>query len=136
MKIFYASLILIIGLVGCAGTSVKDMNMPDGTRAKNVKCNIDSQKCFEAATESCKATQGKYRVITSHSNAGGTAADILPGPVTWFNMSYICGDSDGLMPKFEFRGERFKPEAFESMSRPTTRTTCNTFNGVTNCVTR
>jgi hypothetical protein len=129
-------LVLAIGLVGCAATSVKDMNLPDGSRAKNVKCNIDSQKCFQAATESCTESNGKYRVTASHSNAGGTAADILPGPVTWFNMTYICGESDGLLPKFEFRGERYIPQPTEQIQRRTTRTTCNTFNGVTNCTTR
>jgi hypothetical protein len=31
----------------------------------------------------------------SHNHAGGLLADILPGPVTWYAMSYTCGPSDG-----------------------------------------
>jgi hypothetical protein len=28
----------------------------------------------------------------------------MPGPVTWYSMTYQCGPSDGKMPAFAFRG--------------------------------
>jgi hypothetical protein len=94
-------------LSGCASPVVTELKAPDGTSLRNVKCNIDSQKCFVLASESCKHTNGVYKVVASHSNAGGTIADAMPGPVTWYNMTYACGPTDGKMPDFPFRGERF-----------------------------
>ena len=103
----YALLIIGLLLSGCASPVISEIKAPDGTSLKNVKCNIDTQKCFVLATESCKETKGVYKVIASHSNAGGTIADVMPGPVTWYNLTYVCGPSDGKMPNFPFRGERF-----------------------------
>lgn len=131
MKIILTAIFSLF-LVGCASTTVKDLRMPDGKNAKNVKCNLDSQKCFQAATLSCMGTNGEYNVITSHSNAGGTAADMFPSPVTCFNITYVCGKSDGKMPGFEFRGERYRAPKIQ----PSTRTTCSTYNGITNCRSR
>jgi hypothetical protein len=47
-------------------------------------------------------------VVDSYSKAGGLVADILPGPVTWYYMSYQCGKSDGRMPSFAFRGQNYQ----------------------------
>lgn len=101
------STVAILLLAGCAGTVVNDLRAPDGSAMKNVKCNIDSHKCFVSASEICKETGGSYRVVSSHSNAGGTLADIIPGPVTWYNMTFVCGPTDGKMPDFAFRGQPF-----------------------------
>ena len=103
------TIIALLALTGCAATSVNDMRAPDGSALKNVKCNMDSQKCFVTASASCKETDGLYRVVASHSNAGGTLADIFPGPVTWYNMTYTCGPSDGKMPEFAFKGSQYTP---------------------------
>ena len=98
---------LTLLLSGCASPVVTELKAPDGTSLRNVKCNIDSQKCFVLASESCKQTNGTYKVVASHSNAGGTLLDAMPGPITWYNMTFVCGPSDGKMPNFPFRGERF-----------------------------
>src|SRR5262249_13549150 len=38
---------------------------------------------------------GSYQILYSDIHPGGLLADILPGPVTWYTMSYVCGPSDG-----------------------------------------
>ena len=102
-------LILFIGLLsGCATTSVSEFRSPDGTQIKTVKCTTDATKCFELASQSCPA-DGRYRVVSSKSNAGGLVADIIPGPVTWYYMTFACGPSDGVMPDFKFVGQRYTP---------------------------
>lgn len=125
-------------LAGCAATpTVSDVRAPDGTAMKNVKCNVDAQKCLALASESCKASGGSYQVVRSHSNAGGTLADVAPGPVTWYNMTYICGPSDGRHPEFAFRGQQYIPDPTPVYQpRQTLRTTCSTIGGYTNCTTR
>jgi hypothetical protein len=40
-------------------------------------------------------------------------ADILPGPVTWYAMSYTCGPSDGRLAAFPFTGPRFNPSILQ-----------------------
>ena len=135
MKAFVCGLSTLI-LVGCASPTVSDMKSPDGRSLKNVKCNIDPQKCYVLATESCKETNGSYSVLSSHSNAGGTVADIFPGPVTWYNMTIACGPSDGQMPKFEFRGQSYVQPAIVNQPRRSTTTNCTTFGGNVSCTTR
>ena len=133
--------IALVSLAGCAGTTVNEMRAPDGTSMKNVKCNMDSQKCFAQASESCKDNGGTYRVVSSHSNAGGTLADIIPGPVTWYNMTYVCGPSDGKMPEFPFKGQQYAPPPVivnqpqqQIRSRPST-TNCTRIGDSVNCTT-
>jgi hypothetical protein len=123
--------------VGCASPSASDLRAPDGTSLKNIKCNIDPQKCFLIATDSCKDTNGSYRVVSSHSNAGGTLADIIPGPVTWFNMTIACGPSDGKMPEFLFKGQQYIPQPMTMpQQRRSTTTNCTTYGSNVNCTTR
>ncbi len=40
--------------------------------------------------------------------ASETQADVLPGPVTWFGMTYKCGASGGPHSKFTFRGQQYR----------------------------
>ena len=133
MKALLAVLALVL-LASCATTSVSQFQAPDGTAVKNVKCNSDATKCFAAATQSCSG-EGTYRVIGSASRAGGLAADLIPGPVTWFYMTYICGPSDGRMPEFAFTGQQYVPPPSPIMVQPTT-TTCATIGSNTTCRTR
>lgn len=72
------SLVLVAALVSaCATPTVTDLKSPDGRAMKNVKCNIDAQKCLTLASDSCKDQGGTYQVVRSHSNSGGTVADIM-----------------------------------------------------------
>jgi len=96
-----------ITLVGCnAGPQVKSFTGPTGETVSTVRCTRDTTPCFEKASEQCGG--GTYRVTNSYRNAGGLFADILPGPVTWYTMSVVCGKPDGVMPTFPLRGEEPK----------------------------
>lgn len=33
----------------------------------------------------------------------------MPGPVTWYYMSYSCGKSDGRLAEFPFKGREYQP---------------------------
>jgi hypothetical protein len=69
--------------------------------ANTAKCNVSPNACFEKASSTCA---GPYLVVDSESHPGGTLADVLPGPVTWYAMTYQCGPSDGRMPAFPWKG--------------------------------
>lgn len=107
MKVF-AYPFLVFALVACASPSVTEFKAPDGKLIKTVKCTSESSKCFIAAAQSCGG-DGTYRVISSESHAGGIAADLIPGPVTWYVMTYACGPSDGKMPEFKWVGQVTPP---------------------------
>jgi hypothetical protein len=131
---------LTLTLAACATPKAKvtELRAPDGTFIKNVKCNVDAQKCLIEASASCDASSGSYKVISSHSNAGGAYADIFIGPVTWFNMTYACGPSDGKMPDFAFKGQQYIPPpaapstTIINQQRPTL-TNCTRVGNTMNC---
>lgn len=122
---FFATIFSLVFLAGCATSTVSEFRGPDGSTVKSIKCTSDPQKCFVAATQSCP--NGTYRVISSESHAGGAFADLIPGPVTWYGMSYSCGPSDGKMPDFKFQGPRDTPLVMPSSppQRKSTITNCN-----------
>ena len=132
-----AHLLLALGslLAGCATTSTSQFQAPDGTMVQTVKCSADPSKCFALASQSCP-NGGTYRVLASESHAGGLLADILPGPVTWYSMTYACGASDGRMPEFKFVGQQYTPPPPPSQviikQRPTT-TNCTQIGNSVNC---
>jgi hypothetical protein len=73
--------------------------------AHSARNAVDSPTgCYEQATRDCKG--GSYQIVESESHAGGLIMDVLPGPVTWYSMSYTCGPSDGRLADFPFRGPR------------------------------
>ena len=110
---------------------IEQIASPSGVTINYVKCSRKSGKCLNKAADFCS---GSYQVIDSESHSGGIIADILPGPVTWFSMTFLCGKSDGAMPSFAFRG----PEpAMPSVIIPSTiQTTCNNFGNTVTCTTR
>lgn len=130
---FYA---ISLALVGCASPSAKVIKAPDGTTMQAITCNMDSSKCLEVATEACAATGGSYQVISSHSNAGGTGADVIPGPVTWYRMSVVCGPSDGKLPTFPFRGPQPVVPDFSQKERKSIQTNCTNIGNNINCTSR
>lgn len=117
-------------LAGCAaGPEVKSYTGPTGEKVSTVRCTKDTSPCFEKASEACNGAS--YRVIDSYRNAGGLIADVLPGPVTWYTMSIVCGPADGLMPKFPLRGS--EPAMPEMPSAQQTR--CRQVGNTMNCTT-
>ena len=101
------SIIVVLLFVGCASTSESSFSAPDGSTYKTVKCSQNSFECMQKASKSCPS--GKYKVVSSESHAGGLVADIFPGPVTWYSITYVCGKSDGKMPTFPFTGQKYTP---------------------------
>lgn len=128
-------------LVGCAsGPSVNEFRGPDGTVLRTVKCSSDPQKCMAMASSSCPGG-GTYRVMSSESHAGGLVADVMPGPFTWYGMTYACGPSDGRLPDFRFQGQQYAPPPPVvvqprpvPMPMPTT-TNCRRVGDTVNCTT-
>jgi hypothetical protein len=120
-------------LTGCATTSVKEYRGPDGRAIKTVKCSSERTKCFVEASSSCP-DGGSYQVLSSESHAGGLLADALPGPVTWYSMTFSCGPSDGSIPDFKFGGPQYTPPPAPVIikQRPTT-THCNAIGNSVTC---
>ena len=131
-------LVPIVLVYGCASPAVSEFKSPDGVSIKKVKCTSDPTKCFTTASVSCPS-EGTYRVISSQSNAGGFALDLIPGPVTWYAMTFACGPSDGKMPDFKFVGQQYIPEP--PAARPiviqnqSTTTNCTKYGNTVNCTT-
>ena len=90
--------------------------------AHQAKCKSPTG-CYEQATRDCRG--GSYQIVDSESHAGGLIADILPGPVTWYGMSYTCGPSDGRLADFPFRGPHYKPPSIR---------TCSQFGNTVSCL--
>ena len=129
-------LLSITLLSACATSTVKEFQAPDGTAVKTVKCTSDTTKCFALASQSCP-NGGTYRALSSESHAGGLLADVLPGPVTWFGMTFACGPSDGKMPDFKFAGQQYtppppQPSPIVIKQQPTT-TNCTKLGNTVNC---
>lgn len=116
-------------LSGCV-SSGENVPGPSGKAVSQTKCNGSPNACLKAANKECK---GPYQVIDSSSNAGGMVADIIPGPFTWYRMSYQCGPSDGKMPAFAFRGQSYTPPPVV-LNQPRAMTTnCNRYGNNVTC---
>ena len=61
-----------------------------GPNYYKAKCKSDIQDCFEDARGQCG---GKFTLVHKESHAGGLLADALPGPVTWYTVTFRCGAS-------------------------------------------
>lgn len=137
MKCIFAAALVFL-LSACGTSSVSQFKAPDGSAASTIKCSSDTAKCFVQASQSCQSG-GTYRVISSQSNAGGLLADIIPGPVTWYSMTIVCGAPDGKMPDFKFVGQQYIPPTppvqVDVRQQPTT-TSCTKFGNSVNCTTR
>lgn len=113
-------------LRGPSGAPLRD---PSG---KHVKCARSPDDCFRTATRECRAASrggsGSYQVLESDSHAGGILADLIPGPITWYAMTYRCGRSDGRMPSFVFKGPQpVMPDMGPSI------TNCQSYGGYVTC---
>jgi hypothetical protein len=117
------ALVFVLFLLAGCTTSSEQVPGPSGAVIQQTKCNGSPSACFKQAAKTCG---GSYQVVDSSSNAGGLVADILPGPIVWYKMSYQCGPSDGKLPTFEFRGPVYNPPV-------RTTTTCSKFGSTVTC---
>jgi hypothetical protein len=93
----------VLALTGQA-LSGERIKGPSGQILNISKCVQSTTKCFAEAGNVCG---GPYQIMDSESHAGGILADIFPGPVTWYSMTFVCGRSDGRLPQFGFRGQEY-----------------------------
>lgn len=121
-KILAMNAVVLLFLSGCQ-TSQESFIGPSGAQVHSAKCSQSPQACFRTATTTCR---GAYAVLDSYSNAGGILADVIPGPVTWYNMTYQCGQSSSAFPQFPFRGSQYVPPA-------TSTTQCQRVGNTVNC---
>lgn len=106
MKWAIVAVLAGLALGGCVAPATERFVAPDGAQALTTKCSQAPNACFQEATATCR---GSYRVLDSYSKSGGLIADVLPGPVMWYYMSYSCGRSDGAFPQFTLRGAPPRP---------------------------
>jgi hypothetical protein len=99
---------LIFFMTACVKPSSESYVGPSGKTISSVKCTSSPKGCFVEANKICK---GSYAVISSESHAGGLIADIIPGPVKWYGMTFQCGKPNGKQPKFPFEGQRYDAAA-------------------------
>ena len=125
----YVSLLCLAALIGCQATASDQQFVgPSGAKIAVAKCSQSPSVCYQKAAATCGG--GSYQVLSSESHAGGLVADALPGPVTWYSMSYTCGPSDGQLPDFPFRG----PSTGEAMANAATLGRSTAPQTTTDCV--
>ena len=136
-----ALIVTAASLSGCASSSAS-FGDPSGGLAQQAKCSRSPTGCYNEASKICHG--GSYQILDSESHAGGLLADVLPGPVTWYGMTYRCGPSDGKLATFPFTGQNYVPPANVAvvpsttpptipMPSPSRTTTCNTVGAFVNC---
>ena len=97
-------------LAGCSSTEVVKTNAY-GDDAYKVKCKNTPEACLEEAYTKCNG--GTFTTLYSDSHAGGILADLMPGPTTWFALTFKCG-GEGTMPNFPWTGTTIE-EAIQTM---------------------
>lgn len=126
---FLSVIPLFLGLSACVEPQQTSIVGPSGQNMLVAKCSQSPNACYQKASDTCS---GSYQVLDSYSKAGGLLADVLPGPVTWYYMTYQCGQTDGQTPTFPFRGQQYTPPPVIQAPAPTT-TTCNRFGNSVTC---
>lgn len=127
-----ASLVLLIA--GCGTSTTSEVVGPSGIAVTTVKCSRSPNQCMANASAACGG--GSYQVLNSESHAGGLLADVMPGPVAWYSMTFQCGPSDGDMPEFPLGGPEFVPPPVivqQPAQRTMTTTNCNVHDNMVSC---
>lgn len=120
-----AVLVIAMTMGGCiAQNSEASFTGPSGQQIHSAKCSRAPEGCYAQASKSCS---GPYQILDSDSHAGGLLADIIPGPVTWYDLTYSCGKSDGRLASFVFKGQQYIPEAGPSV------TNCQSYGNSVSC---
>jgi hypothetical protein len=120
-----AFLVVAMTVAGCvAQNSEISFVGPSGQQIHSAKCSQAPESCYAQAAKTC---EGPYQVMDSESHAGGLLADILPGPVTWYGLTYSCGKSDGRLASFNFKGQQYVASEGPSV------TNCQSFGNTVSC---
>lgn len=112
--------ILLLGLVACSG--VREVKTSSGESVFETKCKGGPADCFADAKSKC--SEG-YEVLDSESHAGGALADAMPGPVTWYRITFRCDAfAQASKPSFEHRGPAYQtpaPPSYQPYQAPSSR---------------
>jgi hypothetical protein len=81
-----ASLMFVV-IASCAGSSGHSIRGPDGMMSYRLKCHPTIAECWEEAGDLCPSG---YHIVGQSSHPGGTLADWIPGPVTWYDLIVSC----------------------------------------------
>lgn len=73
--------------IACASASSKIIAGPSGQRIVKTSCHPDVSRCFEEAARVCPKG---YDIVNVSSHMGGTVIDLMPGPVTWYDVLVQC----------------------------------------------
>lgn len=104
-RVLFAVVSMVI--TSAANAETTSMTGPSGHPVYTTKCKGDQQECYQEASQYCR---GPYQILESHSRAGGLIIDFgMPGPATYYIMSYRCGTSDGRLAAFPRRGPEWQP---------------------------
>ncbi len=137
-------IIIIVSMIlsSCAGKDEVVKTSAYGTDAYKVKCTNTPESCLEDAYKQCNGRT--FTTIYSDSHAGGILADYIPGPTTWYALTFKCG-GPGTKPNFAWRGTTTQ-EAISSMKAmqtiqksfqpQTTQTNCYKLGNSINCTSR
>ena len=79
---------------------------PAGQTVYKTTCKIDESECYQDAAAVCGKS---YQVLGSESHSGGILADLFPGPIKYYSMSFACGASDGRIAQFPHHGPYYQP---------------------------
>ncbi len=116
----------LVALGACNNASHSTFTGPSGQAIHSAKCMGKPDGCYQEASKVCA---GSYQVLDSDSRAGNLVDDSAPAPspITWFNMTFSCGKSDGKIPSFPLKG--LAPPA----NNGPTFTNCNVNRNNLNC---
>lgn len=84
-----------------AHAETESVRGPDGRPIHQTTCQGSNADCYQEARQTCK---GNYQVLDSNSTSGGIFADAMPGPITWYRMTYACGATNGAVARFPHQG--------------------------------
>lgn len=132
---------LAIFVAACQSDAPQSYVGPSGVPIQTVKCKSSPTGCFKQAAQICEGK--RYKILDSESHAGGLIADVLPGSVTWYGLTFQCGASNGDQPTFPFRGQTYSPPPVVYTPPPIVNNTinstspknvrCNTIGTFTRC---
>ena len=87
--------ILLLLVVGCASTGDSAFVGPEGESIYFTKCNVSQEGCLKEIAEHCPSG---YNTINTETHMGGILADLIPGPVRWWSITYSCKEEQNLNP--------------------------------------
>ena len=100
------AIIVALAVSQPAIADVTSFQGPAGQTVYKTTCKMDESECYQDAAAVCGKS---YQILGSESHSGGILADIFPGPIKYYSMSFSCGSSDGRIARFPHQGPDYYP---------------------------